>query len=448
MTRLERQVRGDRREHAFETSDCGTGPSGDAEEREIKAEDVGDDQPGEAGERGSADTRFCVCYLMAATATARVNPYAGLTNSGPRKRKAQQGNNASPHDHPHAPAPRKTKAKKTTTSGYEKCLRERTHWLTYGDRKLVDTRSLQRYTRGDVVDLKYVLVLISSIENAIAAGNDITKLLNKLRERLHQVEFNGNLCYQLVQDSELLEDQGLPKIFGTAVQFPHNLADDSLVLYQRWSRGLFDAHLLHGIELKSRVQLDDNSFRSRNLEKDYAFKVSAHYIGAGELINGQWWPLQICLIRDGAHGEIEAGICGELGKGVFSIVVGSGGYDNIDNGDVIQYCGTSGSNGKETGNTRLMMESLNRGNAVRVIRSGTANNNKKTVYQPASGLRYDGLYEVVEDELLHAATAMHRFKLERLSGQHPIRYKGVEARPTPEERRSYDSIREKLGLKG
>lgn len=323
-----------------------------------------------------------------------------------------------------------------------------THWLTYLIRKLIDTRSLQRYARADVVDLSYVLVLITSIKNAIAATNDVTKLLNKLRERLHQVEFNGNLCYQLIEDSKLLEDQGLPRIFGAAAQFPYDLVDDSLVLYQRWSKGLFDAHLLHGIELKNRAQPGDNSFRSRNLEKDYAFKVSAHYIGAGDLINGQWWPLQICLLRDGAHGEIEAGICGEPGKGVFSIVVGSSGYDNVDEGDEIKYCGTSGNNGKETVNTRLMMESLRRRNPVRVIRSGVAHSSKKTVYQPASGLRYDGLYEVVEDELLHEATAMHRFKLERLSDQHPIRYQGVEARPTPEERRIYESIRERLGLKG
>lgn len=327
-------------------------------------------------------------------------------------------------------------------------MKEKTYWLTYLIRKLIDTRSLQRYSRGDIVDLKYVLTLICLIENAIAAGNDITKLLNKLRERLHQVEFNGNLCFQLVQDSKLLGDQGLPKIFDTTTQFPYDLADDSLVLYQRWSKGLFDAHLLHGIELKNRVQLDDKSFRSRNLEKDYAFKVSAHYIGAGDLVNGQWWPLQICLIRDGVHGEVEAGICGEPGQGVFSIVVGSGGYDNVDEGDVIQYCGTSGGNGKETVNTRLMMESLTRRNPVRVIRSGATNSSKKTVYQPSRGLRYDGLYEVVADELLHQATAMHRFKLERLSDQHPIRYQGVEARPTPEEQHSYESIREKLGLKG
>lgn len=311
---------------------------------------------------------------------------------------------------------------------------------------------MQRYTRSDVVDLKYALTLIRNIENALAAGNNVLKLLNKLRERLHLIEFHDNLCFQLIKDSKLLEPHGLSKIFGgtsgtTTVQFPDDLADDSLVLHQRWSKGLFDAHLLHGIELKNRTQLDDTTFRSRNLEKDYAFKVSAHYIGAGDLVNGQWWPLQICLIRDGAHGEIEAGICGEPGKGVFSIVLGSSGYDNVDEGDVIKYCGTSGSNGNETGNTKLMMEALRLRNPVRVIRSG-ANSKKKTVYQPARGLRYDGLYEVVEDELLHQATAMHRFKLERLSGQHAIRYHGIEARPTPEELGSYESIRESLGLKG
>ena len=33
-------------------------------------------------------------------------------------------------------------------------------------------------------------------------------------------------------------------------------------------------------------------------------KTSAHYIGAGDLVNGHWWPLQICVTRDGAYGDI------------------------------------------------------------------------------------------------------------------------------------------------
>lgn len=318
--------------------------------------------------------------------------------------------------------------------------------LTY-PRKLVDTRSRQRYGRGDIVHLKYVVTLIRLIKEALASGCDHSTLLNKLRERLHEIEFNSNLCYQLVKDSKLLEPQGLPQIFGESlmVVYPHDVVDDSLVLYQKWSKELFDSHLLHGIELQNHVQPNGKTTKSYNLLKNYPFKVSALYVGAGDLINGQWWPLQICLIRDGVHGEIEAGICGVPGKGAFSIVVSSGGYDNIDEGDTIKYCGTSGSLGKETGNTNLMRESLRLRNPVRVIRSSASHGKKKSVYQPVKGMRYDGLYEVVEDELLDQQTAMHRFTLRRLAGQSPVRYIGVEARPTPEEQYQYTSIREALG---
>ena len=298
-----------------------------------------------------------------------------------------------------------------------------------------------------MVNLDYVITLIRQIENA-SLDKDLPELFNKLRKRIHQIEFTNNLCEDLVRDSKLLEGRGLSKIFSShVVDYPYDLVDDSLVLYQKWLKGLCDPHLLHGIEFKNRVQPNGKTYKSRNLEPNYPYKVSAHFVGSGDLINGQWWPLQICAIRDGAHGEYEAGICGKKGKGVFSIVVGSSGYSDEDNGDTIKYCGTSGALRTETASTKLMMESHILRNPVRVIRSGVATNKKKTVYQPSKGLRYDGLYEVVGDEVLDVETAMHRFTLRRLDGQHPIRYQGVEARPTPEECYAYDSIREKLGFK-
>lgn len=153
-------------------------------------------------------------------------------------------------------------------------------------------------------------------------------------------------------------------------------------------------------------------------------------------------PLQICALRDGAHGEIEAGIHGQVGKGAYSIALSSGGYADVDEGDFIKYCGTAGSDCQPTAATLLLKESVKFRTPVRVLRSAALPASSK--YRPAKGLRYDGLYEMVGDpEVLDDETAMHRFTLRRRAGQNPIRYQGAETRPTIEELEA-DASRRKL----
>lgn len=74
---------------------------------------------------------------------------------------------------------------------------------------------------------------------------------------------------------------------------------------------------------------------SYSLDKAYTEKKSSNVAGHNNLTNGQWWPLRICALRDGAHGEQEAGIHGQTGKGAFSVVVAAGGYADKDHGEVI-----------------------------------------------------------------------------------------------------------------
>lgn len=152
-------------------------------------------------------------------------------------------------------------------------------------------------------------------------------------------------------------------------------------------------------------------------------------------------PLQICALRDGAHGEIEAGIHGQMGKGAYSIVLSSGGYADIDEGDKIRYCGTAGSDFQPTAGTLLLKEAVKLRTPVRVLRSASLP--AGDVYRPAKGLRYDGLYDVKSFEILEPETAMHRFTLHRRGGQDPIRYRGAEVRPTEEELEA-DASRRKL----
>jgi len=53
-----------------------------------------------------------------------------------------------------------------------------------------------------------------------------------------------------------------------------------------------------------------------------------------DLINGQWFANRACAYRDGAHGEMEAGVCGEKGEGAYSIVLANAGYADEDHGEV------------------------------------------------------------------------------------------------------------------
>ena len=83
-----------------------------------------------------------------------------------------------------------------------------------------------------------------------------------------------------------------------------------------------------------------------------------------------------------------------------------------------------------------MLDSLRKNIPVRVMRS----KNKKNKYAPKDGLRYDGLYDIVDHEVLSVKTAMYRFSLRRQEGQDPIRYEGPEVRPTVYEIQEKDSI--------
>ncbi len=174
-----------------------------------------------------------------------------------------------------------------------------------------------------------------------------------------------------------------------------------------------------------------------SINPDYA-AVSAKYHGNGDLLNGQWWPTQLCALRDGAHGSSQAGISGSSGDGVYSCIM-SGGHDypDVDNGDDVLYCGTDSDNSSPTAFTKLMIDSVNK-KPVRVIRS----HNLVSEYAPLVGFRYDGLYDIVSSENLDEPRSVrqrHRFHLVRQTGQDPIRGgEGPERRPTEQECIEYD----------
>lgn len=268
---------------------------------------------------------------------------------------------------------------------------------------------------------------------------ELEELFSTLRTKLHQAELHLSVSTAIILDSKLLEDGGLQVVIDSAPNvFPFDIKDDCDMLYRKWSSKNIDPDLYRGID-RNKVSTDGKTTTSPKFMKDYPFRISCNYAGQDKLVNGQWWPGQICAMRDGAHGEIQGGIHGLLGNGAFSVLISGGAYDDIDNGYNVEYCGTAGNNGNPSRTTKLMRESQTSGNLVGLLRS--ASSIKSGVYRPAEGIRYDGLYQVVAGILLDAEKAMYRFSLQRCPGQGPIRYQGVEARPTSEQVEALQSYR-------
>ena len=280
---------------------------------------------------------------------------------------------------------------------------------------------------------------------------DLQQHFAKIQKYLHQLEFYDFLsddrnAKNLVEQSGLLQNDALPALADDSipgVSVPTEIRLDCTALYRKWSSGNFDPHLLRGITTKQGTNKEGRKFRHHVLDKSHDFTVSCSYFGPGQLVIGQWWPLQICAVRDGAHGEMEAGIHGKTGEGAYSVVVSGGGYANIDRGDTIDYCGTPGDKDSPSTNTKHLIKSCELRKPVRVLRS--AQLGVDNPWRPAQGLRYDGLYLVDGWEILDNDTAMYRFKLTRMAHQAPIRWEGPGVRPTEVEIRQHDEVKGLFG---
>ena len=175
--------------------------------------------------------------------------------------------------------------------------------------------SKERYSRGDLQHLKYLFTLVNNLTRDATMDGDVTEHIGKIRQRLQDMEFFPPLSLILVKKSGLLNHEGLPLIFENRardVNFPSDIRADADILFRKWMSGQIDPHLLRGITTYSGTGKEERGSKYHNIETDFAGKVSCNYVGAGNLVNGQWWPFQLCAKRDGAHGAHEAGIHGEV----------------------------------------------------------------------------------------------------------------------------------------
>ncbi|KAI1634747.1 PUA-like domain-containing protein [Biscogniauxia mediterranea] len=178
-------------------------------------------------------------------------------------------------------------------------------------------------------------------------------------------------------------------------------------------------------------------------------KKPAKVYGHNGIPLGAWFATQLVALHRGAHGMRMGGIAGNQVTGAYSIIV-SDSYEDLDKdcGNTIYYSGSNSHNndnpntpGESSGATLALKASLRTGRPVRVLRSGgPATTVTKGHWLPECGIRYDGLYRVVE--LLTPKNTKgglyEQFKLEREPGQTPLE----------ELRRMSPTTQQKIDLEG
>ncbi|KAI5924500.1 PUA-like domain-containing protein [Camillea tinctor] len=173
-------------------------------------------------------------------------------------------------------------------------------------------------------------------------------------------------------------------------------------------------------------------------------KKSAKVYGHNGIPLGTWFATQLVALHRGAHGMRIGGISGNQITGAYSIIV-SDSYEDLDKdrGYTIYYSGSNSHNndnpnapGESSGGTLALKASMRTGQPVRVLRSGgSAITAKKGCWLPDCGIRYDGLYRVVE--LLTPTNTKgglyEQFKLVRDRDQTPLE-ELIRRSPTPQQK--------------
>lgn len=135
-------------------------------------------------------------------------------------------------------------------------------------------------------------------------------LYEELRTCVHQAELvicGSTDLERSVKETNILDpSEGLPRIFKNQNRdkLPPDLRGDSFQLYNRWIQRNFDQDILRGI-----IKVKQHKRNADNLDKAYRdmFPVDVRVYGDNDLVIGQWWPTQLCVFRDGAHGSAQGG---------------------------------------------------------------------------------------------------------------------------------------------
>src|SRR5271170_2813834 len=299
-----------------------------------------------------------------------------------------------------------------------------------------------------------------------------TLLCRVLLQRWNREKFNKNeklsdeqnarlikiihFCGRLGENAKpLLDELKMAKAFKTALKHSRLIADgippQIVMLLEAWTAGQYNLAPADNAaisdddsDIESDASLSDDESEAESIDgsmdamrgiiikrgrsgmKVYtinkAYQRPANVFGHNGLKVGDWWPMQICALRDGAHGSRMGGIAGKASLGAYSVIIsGGGGYEDTDAGHTVWYTG-SGKPGEDqsltTGNQALINSSHTK-YPIRVLRASKATSR----FAPSRGLRYDGLYEVTEYDYVanHQGQRVYKFELVRSRNQPDIK---------------------------
>ena len=349
-------------------------------------------------------------------------------------------------------AKKKTQRSKLTYESTEQFIRRRS------ESPVEETK----LTRQQIIDLENAAHKVSTGYRAFRDGTITDRQLWSMRTTLHRIPF---LIVNALHRNIVTDVLKQVRRDGRDLQIPSDIVLDAEYILNRWLHNDdFDPDLLRGINKTKRVaqRLDaagqprggKKTITSSSLEDGYRWRKNARIRGHNGLVIGQWWPLQICCLRDGAHGVIEGGISADSDGIAVSIIISGGTkspnltYEDEDLLHTIHYCGTRGDKASTGGPgipsnaTKSMIRALETRKEVRVIRSFKSREKGAQNYAPAEGFRYDGLYRVTAKECLDVEHAMWRFRLERWAGQPEVRWQGEGVKPTSEERHRWGDVKD------
>jgi hypothetical protein len=137
----------------------------------------------------------------------------------------------------------------------------------------------------------------------------LNKEHNDLRNHVHKAEIKLVMDSLKVRKTRILTESGLPRIFNENAEFPWDLKADSWNLYERWMNEDFEQDILRGI-----VTVKGKDRNGDRLDRAYIAKHprDPKYFGGDGVVLGQWWPSQLCTVRDGVHGAAQGGKCIEV----------------------------------------------------------------------------------------------------------------------------------------
>ncbi|KAI3398889.1 hypothetical protein diail_8398 [Diaporthe ilicicola] len=264
-------------------------------------------------------------------------------------------------------------------------------------------------------------------------------------------------------------DETLWKIAQVECGFPRDLVASAQQLYQKFESENWDATatiraprpsltgseppvdhpvwgvdgIMHGARLVNTGKKIDYELDNRYVHEQRKAQVYGH----NGLTPGDWFPKTIIARFRGAHGALIRGISGDSDRGAYSISVSGQYEEDLDEGDVLYYSGEAADKNEnprqiiQRAANDSLLQSLVTGRPVRVLRSASKGERERH-FAPQCGIRYDGLYNVIDVEERHNVKGglYQRFKLRRRSGQESL--DEIAARsPTADQKRDFQKIR-------